>query len=971
MSPDALDAFPDADDLLAGLPARRASTLLFLIESRTAHLVARSRQATELLLTEEGAQERELAFVEAFAASREPPLRPSIQDIERHSVAWAPLVGGNRRVQAAVARRLGEKYEFTYDAVPGIRAALDLDEPAVADSYERLYREPLTAIFATRAGFRQRLRWRWSRLAAGLENVPPFWMAFSLTLTEIVGVSILALPIAIAAVGPLPGLGVLAVLGLVNALTVAFLAEAVSRSGPMRYGRAFYGRLVTDFLGPGAAVVLTGSLFIFCFVVLLVYYVGIATTLDDATSVPEAAWVALVFLFGLYFVRRESLGATVASALVVGGLTVGLIVVLCLLAFAHADPDNLLYENVPFVGGTSFEPALLALIFGVVLTAYHGHLAVAICGPLVLDRDPSARSLIRGCVAAQATAMVLYSLFVLGVNGAVAPERLAEESGTALAPLAETAGPAVHAIGAAFVVLGMGMTSITLSLALSGLVRERLPAVASRLVTLPRRRARLLFSERRWAAAGRRLKVGVTYLGLDGRRPRFLVELERGGLTRRLEAIAEPRWDVLGADGASALGEGSGPSPELAFEIDHARDQSVRVRVTTTLRMDYEGAWDSTGLGLGELLALSDSEAAIVGWIMRRGEVTAAETAAHTADSEPAVERDLQALAARGVLGERRVAGESRYAARPAARRAGRLPEDLAQALAEAGDATDAPSSSSRPADVAPGRPGRMLGKSARFMLAAAPVLLAFLAAEWMALTGSGSFAGAISFVGAICVSIMAGVFPVLLLASSRRKGERIPATVGRRLSGPLLLGTVYALFLAGVLLNGLVIWDEPLERVGALVTAAAIVGLTVNAVRRGAFKPRLAIELCDDRAGGGASFAIMAGGGRVQGDVRLGYPGRERRVRAATGEIEDFGSLRRASFEACSGDAAAEDCAELKVWAHRITLDGESEGLAGRLLVEPDDDGERLDLPLSRGQILLPLAGVPRRLDIVPDETS
>jgi PAS domain S-box-containing protein len=135
--------------------------------------------------------------------------------------------------------------------------------------------------------------------------------------------------------------------------------------------------------------------------------------------------------------------------------------------------------------------------------------------------------------------------------------------------------------------------------------------------------------------------------------------------------------------------------------------------------------------------------------------------------------------------------------------------------------------------------------------------------------------------------------------------------------------------------------------------------------------RPRLAIELCDDRAGGGASFAIMAGGGRMPGDVQLGYPERERRVRAAAGEIEDFGSLRRASFEPSSGEAAAEGCAELKVWAHRITLDGESEGLAGRVLVEPDDGGERLELPLLRGQILLPLAGVPRRLDIVPDETS
>src|SRR3712207_2737660 len=58
------DLFP-RDEVLSCLPARRAQTLLFLIESRTAHLVAQSRQAMELFLTDEAAKERELAFVEA------------------------------------------------------------------------------------------------------------------------------------------------------------------------------------------------------------------------------------------------------------------------------------------------------------------------------------------------------------------------------------------------------------------------------------------------------------------------------------------------------------------------------------------------------------------------------------------------------------------------------------------------------------------------------------------------------------------------------------------------------------------------------------------------------------------------------------------------------------------------------------------------------------------------------------------
>ena len=110
MSSDPFQGLFDREELLAGLPARRANALLFLIESRTAHLVARSRRAIERFLTEEAAQERELAFLQAFALGRDPPLRPTIQDLERHAAEWADLVAKNPRVQAAVAHRLGQKY---------------------------------------------------------------------------------------------------------------------------------------------------------------------------------------------------------------------------------------------------------------------------------------------------------------------------------------------------------------------------------------------------------------------------------------------------------------------------------------------------------------------------------------------------------------------------------------------------------------------------------------------------------------------------------------------------------------------------------------------------------------------------------------------------------------------------------------------------------------------------------------------
>ena len=52
-------AFFSRDELLGGLNARRASTILFAIEARTAHLVARSKRAMAYYLTERTAQERE------------------------------------------------------------------------------------------------------------------------------------------------------------------------------------------------------------------------------------------------------------------------------------------------------------------------------------------------------------------------------------------------------------------------------------------------------------------------------------------------------------------------------------------------------------------------------------------------------------------------------------------------------------------------------------------------------------------------------------------------------------------------------------------------------------------------------------------------------------------------------------------------------------------------------------------------
>jgi len=474
------------DEALGGLPARRTRTLLFLVESRTAHLAARSREAMVPYHWEDRERERDAMFLEAFALGRDPPLRPTIQDLERQASGWAHLVPDDPEARAALAHELGEKYDLPAGFVPGIRAALGLDEPPVRSAYQRAYHRPLETLYAPRIRLVDRLRWGWTRLAAWLESLPPFWMAFALTLTETVGAGILALPIALAGVGPLVAVALLIVIGLINVVTIAALAEAVAHSASVRYGGAFFGRLVADYLGGTGSLILTIGVAVYSVLVLLVYYVGLSHALRDATSVPAQVWSALLFLVGVYFLSRESLRATVASALVVGVISIGLILVLSLIALAHLQPANLLYANLPLVHERPFDASILELAFGVVVMAYFGHLSVGNCARVVLRRDGSGRSLVWGAAAAQATAVGLYCFWILAINSAIGPEALVGQSGTALSPLAEVGGRGVHVLGAIFVVVAMGMGSVHLSLALFNLVRERLPLRGRREVKLDR-----------------------------------------------------------------------------------------------------------------------------------------------------------------------------------------------------------------------------------------------------------------------------------------------------------------------------------------------------------------------------------------------------------------------------------------------------------------------------------------------------
>ena len=72
-------------EVTGGMPARRASTLLYAIEARTALLTSRARRAMARFETERTAAEHEGQFLSALAEGRSLPTRPTIQDLDRQA----------------------------------------------------------------------------------------------------------------------------------------------------------------------------------------------------------------------------------------------------------------------------------------------------------------------------------------------------------------------------------------------------------------------------------------------------------------------------------------------------------------------------------------------------------------------------------------------------------------------------------------------------------------------------------------------------------------------------------------------------------------------------------------------------------------------------------------------------------------------------------------------------------------------
>jgi hypothetical protein len=214
---------------------------------------------------------------------------------------------------------------------------------------------------------------------------------------------------------------------------------------------------------------------------------------------------------------------------------------------------------------------------------------------------------------------------------------------------------------------------------------------------------------------------------------------------------------------------------------------------------------------------------------------------------------------------------------------------------------------------------------------------------------------------GAFALPLLAGIFPILLLAASRRKGDFVPGVAFRLLGNPLILAGLYLLFVASLFVYGVWIYQTWLERTVLLLVGLLVLGATAAMLRRGALDGRAVLELRDDQSLSGRSqFNATDSGRPALAAVELRYADRTQALEAPTGDVPSFSRLQTASFS-----LPATSARHLKVWVHRITPEGNSVGLPARVTVHSGTTQASFDLALSGGQILAPLTDPACRVEI------
>jgi hypothetical protein len=254
------------------------------------------------------------------------------------------------------------------------------------------------------------------------------------------------------------------------------------------------------------------------------------------------------------------------------------------------------------------------------------------------------------------------------------------------------------------------------------------------------------------------------------------------------------------------------------------------------------------------------------------------------------------------------------------------------------------------------------LDKKRQFLVSLAPILLIFVLVEWLLLSGRESFSGLIGALGGILTPLLGGIFPILMLAASRQKGEYAPQRSFAFLGKPLVMGMVYLIYLGGVLVYGFLIWDEPLQRLLAIGMGIVVLVVTFLSIRRGSFVSRAVVELkvtVSDRFEH-ATLSLMDQGKPLACMVHLVYSHAKESIQGTTIDIPDYQDLSAIKVE-FSGLVSP----ELKIWTHRVTQEGNSEPLPASVKLINDSEAAAVLLDMPSSPIIKPLLSQTRGLEI------
>jgi hypothetical protein len=215
---------------------------------------------------------------------------------------------------------------------------------------------------------------------------------------------------------------------------------------------------------------------------------------------------------------------------------------------------------------------------------------------------------------------------------------------------------------------------------------------------------------------------------------------------------------------------------------------------------------------------------------------------------------------------------------------------------------------------------------------------------------------------GVFLIPIIGGIFPMLMLAASRRKGDYTPKLIFDFLGNPLVLIIVYLIYLGSVFAYGVFIWEDPIQRIMAISVGFVMLIVTYVVIRQGAFASRTVIELKVEASDPGerATLIIVEAGKPLIGTFKLVYANEECSIKGSEIEIPSYRQLKNICIEFSTPKSK-----EIKIWLHRVTPEGNSNAILAELRIKASDADKVIQPDLRSGQVIMPLTSPANRLEI------